>query len=150
MVCPTKCTWGCRTCLYLFWRICSTIGSPREPSLVALPRAWSQFRRWISMMYHNPQAVVLMNGKRSRAFAIERSVRQDCSLSPLLYVVAFEPLLRRLRDERTNSVLRGVLFAGSLTARVSAFADDITVFVSRRLDIKAVKKASTSGSHEPR
>ena len=27
-----------------------------------------------------------------------------------------------------------------LTARVSAFADDITVFVSRRLDIKAVKK----------
>ena len=29
----------------------------------------------------------------------------------------------------------------SLTARVSAFADDITVFVSRRLDIKAVKKA---------
>ena len=34
-----------------------------------------------------------------------------------------------------------VPFAGPLTARVSAFADDITVFVSRRLDIKAVKKA---------
>ena len=28
MVCPTKCTWGCRTCLYLFWQICSTIGLP--------------------------------------------------------------------------------------------------------------------------
>ena len=28
-----------------------------------------------------------------------------------------------------------------LTARVSTFADDITVFVSRRLDIKAVKEA---------
>ena len=26
-------------------------------------------------------------------------------------------------------------------ARVSVFADDVTVFVSRRLDIKAVKKA---------
>ena len=32
-------------------------------------------------------------------------------------------------------------FAGPLTARVSAFADDFTVFVSRRLDIKAAKKA---------
>ena len=32
------------------------------------------------------------------------------------------------------------LFAGTLTARVSAFADDITVFVYRRMDIKAVKK----------
>ena len=52
-----------------------------------------------------------------------------------------EPLLRRLSDEGTNPPLRGVPFAGPLTARVSAFADDITVFVSRRLDIKAVKKA---------
>ena len=51
-----------------------------------------------------------------------------------------EPLIRRLRDEGTNPALRGVPFAGPLTARVSAFADDITVFVSRRLDIKALKK----------
>ena len=100
-----------------------------------------EFRRWISMMYHNPQAVVQVNRRRSRAFAIERSVRQGCPLSPLLYVLALELLLRRLRDKGTNQALRGVLFAGPLMARVSAFADDITVFVSRRLDIKAVKKA---------
>ena len=62
-------------------------------------------------------------------------------LSPLLYALALEPLLRRLRDEGTSPALRGVPFAGPLTARVSAFADDITVFVSRRLDIKAVKEA---------
>ena len=100
-----------------------------------------EFRRWMSMMYHNPQAVVQVNGRRSEVFAIERSVRQGCPLSPLLYVLALEPILRRLRDERTSPSLRGVPFAGPLTARVSAFADDITVFVSRRLDIKAVKEA---------
>ena len=93
------------------------------------------------MMYHNPQAVVQVNGRRSRVFAIERSVRQGCPLSPLLYVLALEPLLRRLRDRTTNPALRGFRFAGPLTARVSAFADDITEFVSRCLDIKAVKKA---------
>ena len=60
--------------------------------------------------------------------------------SPLLYVLALEPLLRRLRDEGANPAPRGVPFAVPLTARVSAFADDITVFASRRLDIKAVKK----------
>ena len=96
-----------------------------------------EFRKWIFMMYHNPQ----VNGMRSGTFAIERSVRQGCPLSPLLYVLALEPLLRRLRDEGTNPALRGVPFADPLTAWVSAFADDITVFVSRRLDIKAVKKA---------
>ena len=93
------------------------------------------------MMYHNPQAVVQVNGRCSRVFTIERSVQQGCPLSPLLYVLALEPLLRRLRDKGTNPALRGVLFAGPLMARVSAFADDITVFVSRRLDIEAVKKA---------
>ena len=99
-----------------------------------------EFRKWVSMMYHNPQAVVQVNGRRSRVFAIERSVRQRCPLFPLLYVLALEPLLRRIRDRTTNTALRGVPFAGPLTTRVSAFAD-ITVFVSRRLDIKAVKKA---------
>ena len=50
-----------------------------------------EFCRWISMMYHNPQAVVQVNGRRSRVFAIERSVRQGCPLSPLLYVLALDP-----------------------------------------------------------
>ena len=82
-----------------------------------------------------------VNGRRSGAFAIERSVQQGCPLSPLLYVLALKPLLRRLRNEGTSPALRGVPFAGRLTARVSAFADDITVFVSHRLDIKVVKEA---------
>ena len=51
MVCPMKCTWGCHTCLSLFWWICSTIGSPREPSLVALPRASSHCWRKVAGMF---------------------------------------------------------------------------------------------------
>ena len=62
-------------------------------------------------------------------------------MSPFLYVLTLEPLLRRLWGERTKPSLHGVPFAGRLTARVSAFADDITVFVSLCLYIRAVKKA---------
>ena len=54
-----------------------------------------EFRKWVSILYHNPQAVVQVNGRCSGAFAIERSVRQGCPLSPLLYVLALEPLLER-------------------------------------------------------
>ena len=93
------------------------------------------------MMYHNPQAVVQVNGRRSGVIAIERSVRQGCPLSPLLYVLTLESLLRRLRDERTSPALRGIPFVGRLAARVSTFTDDVTVFVSRRQDIEAVKEA---------
>ena len=100
-----------------------------------------EFRRWISMMYHKPQAVVQVNGRRSGVIAIERSVRQGCPLSPLLYVLALEPLLRRLRDEGASPALRGITFVGCLAARVSALTDDVTVFVSRLQDIEAVKEA---------
>ena len=93
-----------------------------------------EFRKWISMLYRNPQAVVQVNGRCSEAFAIERSVRQG-------YVLALEPLLRRLRDEGACPALREVLLTGSVRAKISAFADDITVFVYRRLDILAVKMA---------
>ena len=100
-----------------------------------------EFRRWISMMYHNPQAEVQVNGRSSGVIAIERSVRQGCPLSPLLYVLALEPLLRRLKFEGTSPALHGIPFVGRLTAKVSTLANDITVFVSHRLDIEAVKEA---------
>ena len=94
-------------------------------------------------MHQNPYAVVQVNGKRSEAFVIECLVRQSCSLSPLLYVLALEPLLSRLRDEKASPSLRGIPLTGPLLVKVSTFADDISVFVTCRLDIKAVKKAVT-------
>ena len=77
-----------------------------------------------------------MNERRLGAFAIDR-----CPLSPLLYVLALEPLLRRLWDEGARPAQRGILLSGSVRAKISAFADDITVFVSSRRDIVAVKEA---------
>ena len=75
------------------------------------------------MLYYNPLAVVLVNGKRSKVFAIERSVRQGCPLSPFLNVLALVVLLSRLRDEKANPAQRGVPFAGRVRAKVSAYAD---------------------------
>ena len=62
------------------------------------------FRKWISILYHNPQAVVQVNGKCS--------FRQGCPLSPLLYILALEPLLRRLSDEGGRPALRGIPLTG--------------------------------------
>ena len=83
-----------------------------------------EFCKWISMLYLNPKAVLQVNGEGSVAFALERS---GCPLSPLLHVLALEPLLSRLRDGTAYPALRRVLFAGSARAKVSAYADDITI-----------------------
>ena len=45
-------------------------------SVLETARFKAEFRRWFSMMYHNPQAVVQVNGRDSRALVIEWSVRQ--------------------------------------------------------------------------
>ena len=97
-----------------------------------------EFRKWISMLYHNSQAVVQVNGRRLRAFAIERSVQEGCPSSPLLYVFALEPLLR---DGKTRLALCRIMLTGSIQAKIPVFTDDMTVFVSHRLDIIVVKKA---------
>ena len=99
-----------------------------------------EFLKWISMIYHNPQAVVQVNRKHLGAFAISCQSGR-VALSPLLYVLTLEPLLHRLRDEEASSSLHGILFTGSLLAKVSVYANDITVIVSHRLGIKAVKRA---------
>ena len=99
-----------------------------------------EFRKRISMMCLNPLAVVQVKGRRLEAIAIERSVQQGCPLSSLLYVLTLEPLLLRLRDGAANPAQCGVPFTSCLRTKVSAYADDINVFVSRRSDIKAVKK----------
>ena len=91
------------------------------------------------MLYHNPLAVVQVNGKCSESFAIKQSARQGCPLSSVP-VLALELLLHRFWDEEANPALRGVPFVGCHRTMVSAYADDITVFVSRLPDIEAVNK----------
>ena len=100
-----------------------------------------EFRKWIKILYQSPTLVVQVNGKRSGVFPIERSVHQGCPLSPLLCVIALEPLLRRLREGWIRPVLREITVTGPMRAKVSAYADDITVVVSSVSEIVAVKEA---------
>ena len=100
---------------------------------------WSD-RPWADLCCEG-KVVVQANGKRSRAFAFERLVRQGCPSLLFSMSSLWSPCSEGLGMRRQILPCAVSLFAGPLTARVSAFADDIIVFVSRRLDIKAVKKA---------
>jgi hypothetical protein len=90
------------------------------------------FRGWIAAMYCNICSVVKVNGHLSESFSIARSVRQGCPLSSLLYVLALEPLLRKL--EFSSGIPRE-LGCGRFT---SAYADDVTVIVSDISEIEVI------------
>ena len=81
----------------------------------------STFISLIQNLFSNQEAHIISSGKISAPFRVERGVRQGDPLSPLLYVLAFEPLLQKLDKE-----LSGIK-VGSSAFKLSAYADDLTL-----------------------
>lgn len=71
---------------------------------------------------------LLVNGHLSRAFPIERSVRQGDPLSMHLFVLYLQPLIKRLEDICGPDL-------------VVAYADDVSVIVTCRTKLERIKDA---------
>ena len=57
---------------------------------------------------------------------VTRSVRQGCPLSMALYIIASEPLIRNIN---TNKKLRGIAIDKENSIKITAYADDTTIFI---------------------
>lgn len=73
-----------------------------------------------SIAYSDLQARVRVNGHLSDV------MRQECPLSPLLFVLTLEPLLRRIR---ANNNIKEINVLGR-THKITSFADDILIFLT--------------------
>ncbi len=94
------------------------------------------FISMIKAMYCNIESVLKINGGLSAPFIVQRGVRQGCAMSGMLYSLAIEPLLQKLRDH-----LKGLVFPGCNTPlHLSAYADDVIVFVNGKDDVDKLGK----------
>lgn len=95
----------------------------------------SRFIKMVRALYCNIESVLKINGGLSAPFKVKRGVRQGCPMSGMLYSIAIEPLLHKLRTE-----LRGVSvpFVNECFY-LSAYADDVSVFVNGGDDVNIVK-----------
>ena len=92
------------------------------------------FISMIRVLYSKVESVLKVNGGLSAPFNIGRGIRQGCNVSGMLYSIAIEPLLCRLRKE-----LRGVRVAEGIPPFfLSAYADDIIVAIREDNDIKTL------------
>ena len=84
------------------------------------------FRTWVRLMYTTLYSRILINGALGGPFSISRGVRQGCPLSPLLYVLAAEPISRAIQDATD---IDGFPLPSGERVKVLQYADDTTCFV---------------------
>lgn len=84
------------------------------------------FLDWIKTLYYDSRASVLTNHIVSKQFSLSRGTRQGCPLSPLLFVLAIEPLAIAIRN---NLNITGINI-NDIENKIALFADDVVVFLT--------------------
>ncbi len=103
--------------------------------MVSVGEAW--FRPKVQsldpVLYNKVFSQIRVNGFYSAPVEQLGGVRQRCPLSPLCYILFLEPLISRLR---LTATLTGVILpgGGGIRAKVSAYADDMTIFLTTEKD----------------
>jgi hypothetical protein len=111
------------------WRIMSHYGIPDK--IISI----------IKMLYTDFNARVICGSKLTDTFPIQTGVKQGCLLSPLLFSLCIDWLMR----ETTRNTKRGITWTFGQTLEDLDFADDIVLLAHRYQDIqnKTIDMATT-------
>ena len=102
------------------------------------------FISYIKSLYEGAESLIKVSGSLTLPFSFEKGIRQGCPLSGLLYTIAIEPLLSALRKTLPNHALRAP--RNDQFCIVSAYADDVTIFITSNDGFKLVEEAYTTFS----
>ena len=92
------------------------------------------FIKMVKVLYHNAESAVMNNGRTTHYFPLERSCRQGDPISPYLFILALEPLLQTIRRNPGIHGLKNEIHE----AKISVYADDLTIMARDGSDIKKV------------
>uniref|UniRef100_A0A6I8Q4E7 Reverse transcriptase domain-containing protein n=1 Tax=Xenopus tropicalis TaxID=8364 RepID=A0A6I8Q4E7_XENTR len=88
-----------------------------------------KFRHTIKALYNHPTAYVKWGPYHSNSFSLSGGTRQGCPLSPILFILALEPLATLIRE---NTDITG-LSQNSTQHKVCLFADNILMLITKPL-----------------
>lgn len=96
--------------------------------------------RWVRLLLEGTQGQIMFNrGQRSRVFSIASGCAQGSPLSPLLFVMASQPLAARCRQLQRTGVFGSIHLPGGQPAPCChQHADDTTLHAAGTLGIKVL------------
>jgi hypothetical protein len=100
--------------------------------LLAIPRHMGFSRRWInwiSLLLSTASTKIILNGQPRKRICHARGLRQGDPLSPLLFVLAMEPLNALFRLAVSKQLL-GALGTANVPEQIFLYADDVILFSS--------------------
>ena len=86
----------------------------------------SSLLKWIQIFLSNLSSKLNLNGYLSNSIPAKRGIREGCPLSMLLFIIAIEPLTRKILASTNFKEIA----LGKATLKVSHFADDLTFFIT--------------------
>ena len=91
----------------------------------------------IKLLYVESTVQINVNGVLTDSFAIKRGVKQGCPLSAALYILAINPLLSKIKNDKR---LSGINTSGGERVVVLAYADDITIIIKNGKELNIVNE----------
>jgi hypothetical protein len=92
-------------------------------------------------IYHQQEAVVQINGHLSKPFNLERGVKQGDALSCSLFVLAMDPLLRNIQENKHIKGLHIPINSNEeIEIKVLAYADDVNIICKNSDSVRFIFK----------
>ena len=96
-------------------------------------------------MYDSSRSAVLLDGERSESFDVEQGVAQGCSLSPILFSVFFNGLLREVEEAEIGI---DILYSGK-SAHGAKFPHFLQIGLVQRCTESRLKSVVSQRSYMP-
>ena len=94
------------------------------------------FRKWVNIIYNEPESAVINNGHASEFFTLTRGIRQGCPISALLFIIVAEVMAINIRNEKS---IKG-LNIGTTNIKLTQYADDTTLYLQDTESLKCTFK----------
>ncbi|KAK3509384.1 hypothetical protein QTP70_032402, partial [Hemibagrus guttatus] len=104
------------------WKVLETFGF--NPGFIAM----------IKVLYCEIESVLKVNGGLCAPFKVLRGIRQGCALSGMLYTLAIEPLLNKLRSHLSGFKVPHT----DASIGLSAYGDDLVVMIDSQKDLNVL------------